>query len=74
MVLAAKGLQNKDIAERMGLTPEKVARWRGRYLEGGWEALTHDAPRTGRPRPIPAAKTAKVVKMATEGKPDNATH
>lgn len=73
VLLAAKGLQNKDIAKQMKITPEKVARWRRRYLEGGWEILVHDAPRSGRPRTIPATKTAKVVKMTTEGKPDNAT-
>ncbi len=35
MLLAAEGLENKPIAQQMGITPEKAARWRNRYLEGG---------------------------------------
>lgn len=35
MLLAAEGLENKRIAQRMGMTQEKAARWRKRFLEGG---------------------------------------
>lgn len=73
VLLAAQGLQNKEIAARMGITPEKVARWRERFVDGGWEALQHDAPRPGRPRVIATAKTRKVVRMTTQEKPENAT-
>jgi len=74
VLLAAQGLQNKEIAARMGITPEKAARWRERFVDGGWEALQHDAPRPGRPPVIATAKTRKVVRMTTQEKPENATH
>lgn len=74
VLLAAQGLQNKEIAARMGITPEKAARWRERFVDGGWEALQHDAPRPGRPRVIATVKTRKVVRMTTQEKPENATH
>jgi transposase len=34
VLLAAEGLENRQIAARMGITPEKVARWRKRFLQG----------------------------------------
>ncbi len=30
---AADGLQDKEIAQELGVTPEKVARWRNRLLD-----------------------------------------
>ena len=47
---AAAGLQDQQIASELGITPEKVARWRNRYLDGGISALEKDASRPGRPR------------------------
>ena len=35
VLLAAEGLENNQIARRMHITPEKVARWRSRFLAGG---------------------------------------
>ena len=35
---AADGLQNQAIAAELGITPEKVARWRDRFLDGGLAA------------------------------------
>jgi transposase len=49
---AAEGLENKQIAAQMGIMPEKVARWRNRFLESGIAALEKDAPRPGRTRTI----------------------
>lgn len=42
---AGRGMQDQQIAAELGITPEKVARWRNRYLDGGIEALEKDAPR-----------------------------
>src|SRR5262249_58150373 len=50
---AADGGQNKVMASELGITEEKVARWRRRFLTGGIAALQKDAPRPGRPRPAP---------------------
>jgi hypothetical protein len=46
---AAEGMENQQIARQMGITPEKVARWRNRFLQGSIAALQKDTPRPGRP-------------------------
>ena len=74
VLLAAAGLENKQIARRMGLMPETAARWRGRFLEGGIAALHKDAPRPGKPRTITDRQVKRVVEMTLHQKPVNATH
>ena len=71
---AAEGLENRQIAQQMGMTPEKAARWRKRFLEGGIAALEKDAPRPGRSRAITDRRVKKVVEMTLHQKPANATH
>jgi len=71
---AADGLQNDEIATEFGITPEKAARWRNRFLSGGLEALKKDAPRPGRVRTINDKKVTQIVEMTTQSKPENATH
>ncbi|MFN7994160.1 MAG: IS630 family transposase [Bryobacteraceae bacterium] len=71
---AASGLENQQIAEELSITPEKVARWRKRYLQGGLPALERDAPRPGGPRTITDRQVMQVVAKTTQEKPDNATH
>ena len=74
VLLAAEGLENNQIARRMHITPEKVARWRNRFLAGGIAALEKDAPRPGKPRTIPTREVKKIVEMTLHEKPNNATH
>ena len=74
VLLAATGLKNKQIAQRMGITMEKAARWRMRFLEVGIAALGKDAPRPGRQRIITDAQVKNVVEMTLHQKPSNATH
>ena len=71
---AAAGVQDQQIASELAITPEKAARWRNRYLDGGLDALGKDASRPGRPRTITAARTAEVIHKTTQEKPFNATH
>src|SRR5438105_3495338 len=71
---AAHGWLDKDIAEELGITPEKAARWRNRFLDGGVTALRKDAPRPGRPHTVSADKVKLVVDMTTQEKPAAATH
>lgn len=71
---AASGLDNQQIAEQLHITPEKVARWRNRYLDGGLAALEKDAPRPGGPRTITDQQVRQVVSKTTQDKPANATH
>jgi transposase len=71
---AAAGLQDQQIASELGITPEKAARWRNRYVDGGIQALEKDASRPGRPRTITDAQAAEVIQKTTQEKPANATH
>jgi len=71
---AADGWQDKDIARELSITPEKAARWRNRFLDGGLAALQKDAPRPGRPHAIPADKVQEIVHKTTQEKPAAATH
>ena len=45
VLLAAQGLQNKDIAEQLGIGRVQVARWRERYLQLGLQGIERDLPR-----------------------------
>jgi transposase len=74
VLLAADGLQDREMAAELGITREKAARWRNRFLDGGWEALARDAPRPGRARTVTDRKVAWIVKLTTSTKPANATH
>jgi transposase len=74
VLLAAEGLENKQIAQCMGMTPEKAARWRNRFRAGGITALEKDAPRPGRTRTITERQVKKIVAMTLHQKPANATH
>ena len=71
---AAEGLQDQQIAVELGITPAKAARWRNRFLEGGWVALQKDAPRPGGPRTITDLRILQVVEKTTQEKPSNSTH
>ncbi len=39
VLLAAEGMQNNEIAERMGVAPRMVALWRSRFIQQGVEGL-----------------------------------
>jgi transposase len=74
VLLAAEDLENKWIAVRMNITPEKAARWRKRFLAGGIPGLEKDAPQPGRTRTITDRRVNRVVEMTLHQKPANATH
>jgi transposase len=71
VLLAAKGMQNKDIAERLGVGRVQVARWRGRYLRGGIEGIERDMPRGAPPVKV---DVQRLVELTTQSKPAAATH
>jgi transposase len=74
VLLAAAGKQDKEIAEELGISVQKAARWRARFLETGVSGLEKDAPRPGRTPRIPAQTVERVIRMTTQEKPVNATH
>jgi transposase len=73
VLLAADGKQNQEIAEELGISVQKSARWRARFLECGIAGLEKDAPRPGRTPSISVATVKRVVRMTTKRKPVHAT-
>jgi transposase len=70
VLLAADGLDNRQIGELMGIGRIQVGRWRERYAQGGLAAIEKDLPRGGRPREVDAAQ---IVHLTTQTKPQGAT-
>jgi transposase len=73
VLLAAEGKANRKIAQALGTSRPSVILWRQRFLEGGPEALTKDAPGRGRKPSIPAAKVQQIVEATLQTKPSAAT-
>ena len=48
VLLAAEGLQNKEIGEHLDVPRQIVTKWRKRYFQEGLAGL-QDRPRAGRP-------------------------
>ncbi len=71
VLLAAEGLQNKQIATALDVAPRMAALWRGRFIEHGIEGLLKDAPRPGRSESI---SRASLIEKTTQSTPANATH
>ena len=74
ILLAAAGKQDLEIAAEIGISNQKAARWRKRFLKLGLAGLEKDAPRPGRTPSITAAQVQEVVRKTTQEKPSNATH
>ena len=68
VLLAAQGLQDKQIGTRLGIDRITAAHWRNRYLEQGYDGLVKDAPRSGRPRTVTALKVKQIVQRTTQTK------
>lgn len=74
VLAAARCLENREIAEELGVTRETVGRWRSRFAESGLEGITKDLPRGGR-KPTKRAKVeSRIIRMTTQTEPANATH
>jgi transposase len=73
VLLAAAGKQDLEIAAEVGISNQKAARWRKRFLKLGLAGLEKDAPRPGRTPTITSAKVQEVVRKTTQEKPANAT-
>ena len=74
VLLAAEGKENGEISEILGMSRQKVGRWRNRYHENGLAGIEKDAYRPGRKKAIPKRTVNKVIKLTTQEKPANATH
>jgi transposase-like protein len=56
VLLAAQGLRNDQIAQRLNCRREVVSQWRKRFFEHGMAGL-EDRPRRGRPPTFPPTGT-----------------
>ena len=73
VLMAADGISNNTIAERVGLSHQTVCQWRQRYLQQGLVGL-HDELRPGRPRSISDEEVAELVRKTIQTKPQDGTH
>src|SRR3954449_6510637 len=73
VLLAAEGLTNTAIAQRLGVYRPMVSKWRNRFAEHRLDGLT-DEPRPGQPRKISDAKVEEVIVKTLEATPKDATH
>jgi transposase-like protein len=71
VLLAAQGMQNKDIAQELSVGRVQVARWRERYLQAGVEGIERDLARGAPPVKV---NVAQLVELTTQSKPAAATH
>jgi transposase len=71
VLLAAQGLQNKEIALRLGVGRVQVARWRERWLAAGLEGIERDLPRGAPPLKV---DVKHLVELTTQHQPEAATH
>ncbi|MBS0659970.1 MAG: helix-turn-helix domain-containing protein, partial [Verrucomicrobia bacterium] len=69
VLLADEGLQDLEISVHLGLTRQSAARWRARYLAGGFEALAKDKPGRGRKKTLPADLAGEIVRRTTQPPP-----
>jgi transposase len=71
IVLAcAEGATNKAVAERLGVWPQTVTKWRGRFVRDRLDGLV-DEPRPGRPRTITDEQVEQVLTKTLEEPPPN---
>ena len=75
IVLAcAEGATNVAVAGQLGIWPQTVAKWRGRFVGERLEGLS-DEPRPGRPRTIADDQVEQVIVATLERPPpDHDTH
>lgn len=73
VLLSADGVPNGAIAERVGISPQMVCKWRKRYLRQGLPGL-HDELRPGRPRSVSDDEVAMLLRKTLQTKPPDGTH
>ena len=74
ILLAHRGKSSKAIGKTLKISQPTVRLWKGRFLEGGPEALTRIAVGRGRKPSLSRRKVAAVVRATIHAKPKGATH
>lgn len=73
VLLAADGVPNQMIAERVDVSAQTVGKWRRRFGAAGLAGL-YDEQRPGAPRQHGDDQIEKLIALTLEAKPKNATH
>lgn len=74
MLLAADGLENREIARPAGTGRDTVSLWRQRFAEAGIAGIVKDAPRRGRKPTLSAETVQEISRKTTQEKPEQAPH
>jgi len=73
VLLCSSGMQNIDVAEKLGVSKQMVGKWRQRFIDGRLDGLL-DEPRPGAPRRVSDEDVERVVVQTLESTPRDATH
>ena len=73
VLLAADGMSNEVVADKVGVHQATVVKWRKRFIERGLDGLV-DEPRPGAPRTISDDDVERLIVRTLEDKPVDATH
>ncbi len=74
ILAAAKGQQDKDIAQSMEINPKTVALWRQRFFKEGPDCLWEVAAGRGRKPQFSADKVEEIINATLQSRPAGATH
>jgi len=73
ILMAAEGMNNKTIAQQVGLSAIMVGLWRRRFIQQGLVGL-YDEARPGGPRSISDEQVAQLIRKSLKTKPKSGTH
>lgn len=73
IIMAAEGLNNKTIAQKMDLSTAVVGMWRKRFIQQGLMGL-YDEPKPGGPRSISDEQVARLIRKTLNKRPRDGTH
>src|SRR5680860_1441973 len=74
LLMAAEGVANSQIAERVGVTPTTVRSWRARFASEGLAKFGQVRQGRGRKPVLSAEKVEEIVRLTQHEKPSGATH
>jgi len=74
VLLAAEGQDNQEIAATLGVSRQKVGRWRERFHTAGRAGIEADAPGRGRQRVYGPEMSQLIVERTLRSRPPLATH
>jgi transposase len=71
LLLAAEGVANSEIAERLGVCRPTVIAWRKRYSQEGLSGRLADRPRPGRPQTVRRTRCAEILAATLTPPPEH---